>query len=138
MELNNNNFNTNLLKNLNFYDTSTEFFFKRNLNFLSNRNLFFIKNFNLNENSNSNNENYSKYYFLLNKYLRSLTLNQDSLLLNFKNNNNKVTLNSSLDNDLNYKFSQNFIINFNSLNILTSLVNTELTNKYKFSQNKNF
>ena len=139
IELNSNSFNLNLLKNLNFYDTSTEFFFKRNLNFLNNKNLFFIKNYNISDTKNKNIlDNYSIYYFIYNKYLRSLTLNQNNLLLNFQKNKNNKVLNNFSNNDLNYELSQNFIINYNSLNILTTLVNTELTNKYKFSQNKNF
>ena len=77
-------------------------------------------------------------YFQYNKYLRSVTLNQNNLLLNFQKNKTNTVLNNSSNNDLNYQLSQNFIINYNSLNILTTLVNTELTNKYKFSQNKNF
>ena len=139
IELGNNNFNLNFLKNLNFYDTSTEFFFKRNLNFLSNRNLFFIKNFNMSNSDKKNNlETYSTYHFIYNKYLRSLTLNQNNLLLTYKDISSNLVTNNSLDTDLDYKLSQNFIINQNSLSILTTLVNTELTNKYKFSQNRNF
>jgi hypothetical protein len=119
MELNNNKPNFNLLKNLNFYDTSTEFFFKRNLNFLSNRNLFFIKNFNIKNNNDSKLESNSLYYFIYNKYLRSSVLNQDNLLLNFRNKTTSNNLNNSLVNDVNYQLSQNFIINYNSLNVLT-------------------
>jgi hypothetical protein len=98
MELNNSNLNLNLLKNLNFYDTSTEFFFKRNLNFLSNRNLFFIKNFNKKNNNDSKLESNSLYYFIYNKYLRSSVLNQDNLLLNFRNKTTSNNLNNSLVN----------------------------------------
>jgi len=91
-----------------------------------------------NSDKKNNLENYYKYHFIYNKYLRSLTLNQNNLLLTYKDISSNLVTNNSLDTDLDYKLSQNFIINQNSLSILTTLVNTELTNKYKFSQNRNF